>query len=60
MSWLVKLRASFGKARDSLAGVQALGRARKPITPELWEELEESACCWQISACRLPRRSSAD
>jgi fused signal recognition particle receptor len=41
MSWLVKLRASFGKARETLAGVQALGRARKPITPELWEELEE-------------------
>jgi fused signal recognition particle receptor len=41
MSWLVKLRASFGKARDTLAGVQSLGRARKPITPELWEELEE-------------------
>ena len=41
MSWLVKLRASFGRARDTLAGVQALGRARKPITPELWEELEE-------------------
>jgi fused signal recognition particle receptor len=41
MSWLVKLRASFGKARETLAGVQALGRARKPITPEVWEELEE-------------------
>ncbi|HZZ66374.1 MAG TPA: signal recognition particle-docking protein FtsY [Candidatus Baltobacteraceae bacterium] len=41
MSWLVKLRASFGKARDTLAGVQALGRQRKPITPEVWEELED-------------------
>src|SRR5579864_9363724 len=41
MSWLVKLRASFGKARDTLAGVQALGRQRKPITPEVWDELEE-------------------
>lgn len=41
MSWLAKIRASFGKARDTLAGVEALGRARKPITPELWEELEE-------------------
>lgn len=41
MSWLSKIRASFGKARESLAGVQALGRARKPITPELWEEFEE-------------------
>lgn len=41
MSWLAKIRASFGKARDTLAGVEALGRARKPITPEFWEELEE-------------------
>lgn len=41
MSWIAKLRASFGKARETLAGVQALGRARRPITPELWEELEE-------------------
>lgn len=41
MSWLVKLRASFGLAREALAGVEALGRARKPITPEVWEELEE-------------------
>ncbi len=41
MSWLTKLRASFGLAREALAGVEALGRARKPITPEVWEELEE-------------------
>ncbi|HET9095217.1 MAG TPA: signal recognition particle-docking protein FtsY [Candidatus Baltobacteraceae bacterium] len=41
MSWIAKLRASFGKARETLSGVQALGRARRPITPELWEELED-------------------
>ena len=41
MSWLVKLRASFGLTREALAGVEALSRARKPITPEVWEELEE-------------------
>ena len=41
MSWLTKLRASFGLARESLAGVEALGRARKPLTPEVWAELEE-------------------
>jgi fused signal recognition particle receptor len=41
VSWLTKLRASFGLARDALAGVEELGRARKPITPELWDELEE-------------------
>jgi len=41
VSWLVKLRASFGLTREALAGVEALSRARKPITPEVWEELEE-------------------
>lgn len=41
MSWISKLRASFGKARETLSGVQALGRARRAITPELWEELED-------------------
>ena len=41
MSWLSKIKASFGKARETLSGVQALGRARKPITPELWEEFED-------------------
>ena len=38
---MARLRASLGKARETLAGVQALGRARKPITPEFWDELEE-------------------
>ncbi len=41
VSLLTKLRATFGKARDSLIGVEAFGRARKPITPEVWDELEE-------------------
>ena len=41
MSWLSRLRASFGKARETLSGVQALGRAREPITPEFWDDLEE-------------------
>ena len=41
MSFFSKIKASFGKARDTLAGVQALGRARKPITPVVWEEFEE-------------------
>jgi fused signal recognition particle receptor len=41
VSWIAKLRASFGKARETLSGVQALGRARRPVTPELWEELED-------------------
>jgi fused signal recognition particle receptor len=41
VSWLSKLRSSFGRARETLAGVEALGRAKKPITPELWDEFEE-------------------
>jgi fused signal recognition particle receptor len=41
VSFFAKMRASFGKARETLAGVAALGRERRPITPELWEELEE-------------------
>lgn len=41
MSWLAKLRASLGRSRDSLAAVETLGRARKPIDREFWEELEE-------------------
>ena len=41
MSFLSKLRATFGKARETLLGVEAFGRARKPITPECWDELEE-------------------
>ncbi len=41
MSWVNKLRASFGKARETLAGVQSLGRARAPITDALWGDLEE-------------------
>lgn len=41
MSWLARLKASFGRARESLGAVQTLGRAKKPITPEFWEEFEE-------------------
>lgn len=41
MSWLAKLRASLGRSRDSLSAVETLGRARKPIDREFWEELEE-------------------
>jgi fused signal recognition particle receptor len=31
----------LGKAREALSGVQSLGRERKPLTPEFWDELEE-------------------
>jgi fused signal recognition particle receptor len=41
VSWVARLRASFGKARESLSAVQSLGHSRKPITPEFWSELEE-------------------
>ena len=41
VSWFQRLRASLGKARDTFAAVQNLGRARKPLTPEFWEDLED-------------------
>ena len=41
MSWLSRLRATFGRAREAFSGVESLGRAKKPITPEFWEEFEE-------------------
>ncbi|MDQ2872000.1 MAG: signal recognition particle-docking protein FtsY [Candidatus Eremiobacteraeota bacterium] len=41
MSWLSKLRTTFGRGRETLAAVESLGRAKKPITPEFWDELEE-------------------
>ncbi|HET9029867.1 MAG TPA: signal recognition particle-docking protein FtsY [Candidatus Aquilonibacter sp.] len=41
MSWFQRLRASLGKARDSFAAVQNLGRAKAPLTDEFWEDLED-------------------
>jgi fused signal recognition particle receptor len=41
VSWFQRLRGSLGKARDTFAAVQNLGRARKPLTDEFWEDLEE-------------------
>jgi fused signal recognition particle receptor len=41
VSWFQRLRASLGKARDTFAAVQNLGRARKPLTDEFWEDLED-------------------
>jgi fused signal recognition particle receptor len=37
-----RLRASLGKAREAFSAVQRLGRAGKPLTPEFWDELEET------------------
>lgn len=42
MSWLARIRESFGKARESLAAVTALGRERRPLSPEFWDDLEEA------------------
>jgi fused signal recognition particle receptor len=41
VSWLQRFRTSLGRARDTFVAVQNLGRARKPLTPEFWEDLEE-------------------
>jgi len=42
VSWLSRLRSSLGKARDAFAAVQQMGRADRPLTPEFWDELEET------------------
>ncbi|HEY1978432.1 MAG TPA: signal recognition particle-docking protein FtsY [Candidatus Baltobacteraceae bacterium] len=42
MSFIQRLRASLGKARDAFSAVQRLGRAAKPLTDEFWDELEET------------------
>jgi len=42
VSWLSRLRSSLGRARESLAAVTRLGRAERPLTPEFWDELEET------------------
>jgi len=36
------MRASLGKAREAFAAVQRLGRPGRPLTPEFWDELEET------------------
>jgi fused signal recognition particle receptor len=41
VSWLGKLRNALGRSRDSLAGVETLARAKRPIDAEFWDELEE-------------------
>jgi len=42
MSWMQRLRASLGRAREAFTAVQRLGRPGKPLTPEFWDELEET------------------
>jgi fused signal recognition particle receptor len=41
VSWLAKLRGALGRSRESLAGVQSLADARRPLDAEFWEEFEE-------------------
>jgi fused signal recognition particle receptor len=42
MSWLSRLRSSLGRARESFTAVARLGRTDRPLTPEFWDELEET------------------
>jgi fused signal recognition particle receptor len=41
VSWLAKLRTSLSRTRDSLAGVETLAKARRPLDEPFWNELEE-------------------
>ena len=41
MGWLGRLKDALKRTRDSLAGVEALAAARRPLDREFWEELEE-------------------
>jgi fused signal recognition particle receptor len=41
VSWLARLRSGLSRARDSLAGVETLANARRPLDSEFWGELEE-------------------
>jgi fused signal recognition particle receptor len=42
VSWFARLRASLGKAREAFSAVTRLGRAGVPLTPDFWDELEET------------------
>jgi fused signal recognition particle receptor len=41
MSWLAKLKGALGRSRESLAGVETLAKARRPLDRDFWEEFEE-------------------
>jgi len=41
MGWFGKLQAALGRSRDSLAGIETLARAKRPLDREFWDELEE-------------------
>jgi fused signal recognition particle receptor len=42
VSWLSRLRSSLSRARESFSAVTRLGRPERPLTPEFWDELEET------------------
>jgi fused signal recognition particle receptor len=42
VSWLSRLRSSLGRARESFSAVTRLARPDRPLTPEFWDELEET------------------
>jgi fused signal recognition particle receptor len=42
VSWLSRLRTSLGRAREVFSAVARLGSPQRPITPEFWDELEET------------------
>ena len=42
MSWLSRLRSSLSRARENFSAITRLGRSDRPLTPEFWDELEET------------------
>ncbi len=41
MSWLAKLKTALGRSRESVARVDTLAEARRPLDDDFWDELEE-------------------
>jgi fused signal recognition particle receptor len=42
VSWLSRLRTSLGRAREVFSEVARLGSPQRPVSPEFWDELEET------------------
>jgi fused signal recognition particle receptor len=42
VSWLSRLRTSLGRAREVFSAVARLGSPQRPVSPEFWDELEET------------------
>jgi fused signal recognition particle receptor len=41
VSWFQKLRSALGRSRESLAEIETLATARRPLDREFWDEFEE-------------------